>query len=93
MNIGLFSENNTIKADFFMEIHKNWRMIKVPVAKISSAGFICMTLNSKLYQVVPYITDDKSWKSCHVLLKNLFLCLRVLFLTERNLARMERYIM
>ena len=41
-NIGLFSGNNTIFADYFVGIHRDLRIIKALLAAVSSAEFITM---------------------------------------------------
>ena len=70
-NIGLVSGNNNRMEEYFMEMHIDLCMRKVIVTKISLSEFICMTLNSKLYQVVTYITDDQYSKRFYVIiLKN-----------------------
>ena len=65
-------------------------MRKIIIAKISSAVFICMTLDSKLSQVVKYNNDDKYWKWCDDLPKIRFPCLRVIRLADSNPAVMEK---
>ena len=63
---------------------------KVLIVTISPAEFNCMTLNSKLYQVVRYINGNTYWKRCYVLIKPLLPCLRVIRLDESNLAVTEK---
>ena len=71
-------------------MHRDSRMRKVLVATISSAGFIFMTLNYKLSKIVAYITYDKYWKRCYVILKIMFPFLKVICLTYTDLAVMDK---
>ena len=59
-------------------------------ATVSSAEFNTMEMNSKLYKVVSYIQDNKSWERIYVLLKILFPCLQVLHLADNNKAGMDK---
>ena len=85
-NIGLFSENETRMAIYFMGMHRYLRMRKVIQATISSAEFISIPTNTKFIKAVKYIHDNKSWERCYVIFKILFPCLRFLRLADINLA-------
>ena len=52
INIGLFSGNKTIMAEYFMGIHRDLRMRKVLQDTISSAEFISIPTNTKFTKVV-----------------------------------------
>ena len=71
-------------AGYFIGIHRYLRMRKSLLATVSSAEFSTMSLNSKLYKLVSYIQDNKSWEKIYVLLKLLFPCLRVICLSDSN---------
>ena len=73
-----------------MVMHRDLRMRNVLVAKMSSDEFRCMILNYNISLIVTYITDDKSWKRCCVLLEILSLCLKVLSLEDRNPEGMDK---
>ena len=90
INIRLFSGNETRMAGYFMGMHRDLRMRKVLQATISSAEFLSIPTNPKFNKAVNYIHDDKSWERCYVLLKILFLCLRVLRLADSNISGMEK---
>ena len=68
-NIGLFSGNDTRVAGYFIGIHRDLRMRKALISKVSSSEFNTMALNSKLSKVVSYIQDNKTWERICFLLK------------------------
>ena len=51
-NIGLFSGNDTIKAGYFIGMHRYLHIIKALLSTVSSDEFNTMVLNSKLSKVV-----------------------------------------
>ena len=71
-------------------MHRNLRMRKALLAKVSSAEFSTMTLNSKLSKVVSYIQYKKAWEGVYVLLKILFPCLCTLRLADSNKEGMDK---
>ena len=88
-NIGLFSGNDTRMAGYFIVMHRYLRMKKSLIATVSSSEFNTITLNSKLYKVVSYIQDNKTWERIYVLLKIIFLCVLVLRLADSNKSGMD----
>ena len=56
-------------AGYFIGMHRDLCMIKALLAKVYSAEFNTMALNSKLSKVVSYIQDNKAWDRIYVLLK------------------------
>ena len=90
LNIGIFSGNETIMAEYSMGMHRDLRMRKSIQATLSSAEFISIPTNTKFKKSVKYIRDNKSWERCYVLLKIFFPCLRVLRLADSNLAVMGK---
>ena len=74
---------------YFIWMHRYLRMQKVLQATISSAGFISIPTNNKFDKVVRYIRDNKSWERCYVLLNILYPFLRVLCLTDSNIAGID----
>ena len=87
--IGIFSGNETRMAGYFMVMHRDLRMRKVLQATISFDEFLSIPTTAKFTKAVKYINDDKLWERCYVLLKIIFPCLRVLRLSDSNLAGME----
>ena len=73
-----------------MGIHRDLRMRKVLQSNITSAELFSIPTTTKFAKAIKYIHDDKSWKSCYVLLKILFSCLRVLRLADSNIAGMNK---
>ena len=59
--ICLFGGNDNRTAGCFIRIHRYLCMRKELLATVSSDGFNNMSLNSKLFKVVSYIQDNKSW--------------------------------
>ena len=90
MNIGLFSGNDTRMAGYFIEMHRDMRMIKSLLATVSSSKFNNMSLNSKLSKVVSYIQDNKYLESIYVLLKLLSPCIRIIFIEDSNKSGTEK---
>ena len=88
-NIGIFSGNKTRMAGYSIRMHRDLRMGEVLQATISSAEFLSIPTTTKFTKAVKYINDDKSWESCYLLLNILFPCLRVIRLSDSNLAGME----
>ena len=89
-NIGLFSDNDTRMAGYFIGMHRDFRTRKALLATVSSAEFNTMSLNSKLPKVVSYIQDDKYWERIYLLLKIIYPCLRFLRLADINKAGMDK---
>ena len=85
-NIGLFSSNDTKMEGYFIGVHRDLHTKKVLLTTISSAGFISISLDLKLSQVLSYITDETYFQPCYILLNILFPCLRVLCLEDSTLA-------
>ena len=73
-----------------MEMHRDLWMRKFLQATISSSEFLSIPTTIKFTKSVNCIHDDKSWERYYVLLKILFPCLRVLRLSDSNLAGMEK---
>ena len=76
MSIGIFSGNDTRMAGW----NRNLRTKKVLLSMISSSVFGTMVINPKIFQVISYISDHKSWQICYILLNIIFLCPTVIFL-------------
>ena len=89
-NIGLFSDNDTRMAGYFIGMHRDFRTRKALLATVSSAEFNTMSLNSKLSKVLSYIQDNKSWEKIYVPLKIILLCLLVLLIEGSNKAGMDK---
>ena len=77
-------------AGYFMGMHRDLRMRKVLRASISPAYFISIPTNDKFTKVVRYISYSKLCERWYVLLKIIYPCLKVLCLTDSNLAVMEK---
>ena len=77
-------------AGYFMGMNRDLRMQKVLQDTISSAEFISIPTNKKFTKAARYIHDNKSWGIFYLLLKILFLCIRVLRFTDSNLAGMDK---
>ena len=77
-------------AGYFIGMHRYLRTRKVLLDRVSSAEFNTMPLNSKLYKVVSYIQDNKTWERIYVLLKMLPPCLWVLCLADSNKEGMKK---
>ena len=76
-------------ARYLMGMYSDFHMRKVLIATILSSELSCVNINSKLHQVVTCINDNKYWKSCYVILKTMFPCLRGICLADINLSGME----
>ena len=77
-------------AGYFIEMHRALRMIKALLAKVSSAEFNTMALNSKLAKVLSYIQDNNSWERIYVLLKILVPFLHTILLAYRNKTGIDK---
>ena len=73
-----------------MGMHRDLGMRKFLQSTISSAEFIGIPTSNKFDKAVKYIHDNKSWKMCYVLIKVLFLCLRVLRLEDSTHSVMDK---
>ena len=89
-NIGLFSGNYNRMDGYFMGIHRDLQKRKVIQATISSAEFLSIITTTKFTKAVKYIHDVKSLERCYVVLSIPFPCLRVLSLSDSNIAGVEK---
>ena len=89
-NIGLFSCNDTIIAGYFIGMFRYLCMRKALLATVSSDKFNTMSPNSKISKLVSYIQDNKAWERIYVILKIISPCLRVLRLSDRNKAGVDK---
>ena len=77
-------------AGYFIEIHRDLRMIKALLATVVPAEFNTISLNSNFSRVVSYIQDNKYWERIYVLLKLLYPCLRIIFLVNSKKSVMDK---
>ena len=77
-------------AGYFIGMHIYLRMNKLLIAKFYLAEFISISLSSNLPRVVYYITGEKYWQQCYILLNILIQFLRVLCLADSNLSGMVK---
>ena len=73
-----------------MGVHRDMPMRKDLQATISSAEFLSIPATAKFTKAVKYIHDEKSWERCYVLLKILHPCLRVLSMSDSNIAGIDK---